>query len=307
MGPEISDLILSVDAGLQRQPVRKDAVLARFAALGNHRAVAIVAAMPAPGGVLDPAAVDRSLVVAHAELQRLHEEFQHGRRVARLLRPLLAALRATGHPGPLRVVDIGCGLGFVLRWLAAHGGLGPEVELVGCDLNGALVAGARRLAQDEGLAVRFVQADAFALATPATVFLSTGVVHHFRGPDLLRFFAAQAAPTTAAFAHWDITPTWAAPLGAWLFHEARMRLPLARHDGILSARRAHPDARLLAAVQVAAPGFAARLFARPHPLLPMLRVLRPVVGLRPALEAPLRAALGRDARLLVDSPARGAR
>jgi SAM-dependent methyltransferase len=304
MSPELSDLILAVDSELRRTPVSRDAVVEALRAADNPRGAAIAATLPARGELLDDEAVDALLVQAHAELQRLHEEFQHGHRVRRLLGPLLAALRATGHTGPLRVVDIGCGLGFVVRWLAAHGGLGDDVELVGCDLNAALVDGAQRLARAEDLRCRFVQADAFALDLPATVYLSTGVVHHFRDAALVRFFAAQATASTRAFAHWDITPTWAAPLGAWLFHQARMRLPLARHDGILSARRAHPDAALLAACQVGAPGFAARLFARPHPLLPMLRVLRPVVGLRPELEAPLRAALGREARLLVDSPAR---
>jgi len=37
--------------------------------------------------------------------------------------------------------------------------------------------------------------------------------------------------------------------GAWLFHYIRMREPLSQHDGVISARRAHTAATLLAAAR----------------------------------------------------------
>ena len=303
MGPEISDLIVRHDpVSLARIPVRRDDVVDTLLAHHNAEAAALVQAMPATDGVLDAAAVDGLLIRAHSELQRLHEEFQHGRRVVRLLRPLIAAIREV-HPGaPVRVVDVGGGLGYVVRWLAASGALGPDVDLVGCDFNTALIAGAQALAAEEQLPCRFVVGNAFAMATPATIHLSTGVVHHFRNDALVDFFAAQAGPENRAFVHYDITPTWAAPVGAWLFHKARMRQPLARHDGILSARRAHSNTTLVQAAKSAAPGMAIGLFEPPHPLLPMLRVLRPVVGVQPALVGPLKAALGPLSRGLVGFP-----
>ncbi|MDG4866112.1 class I SAM-dependent methyltransferase, partial [Streptomyces sp. T-3] len=263
-------------------------------------------------GVLDPAAVDRRLVAVHTELQRLSEELRLGDRIADLLRPLLAAIRATDPAtGRLRVVDVGCGLGHLVRWLAASGALGPDVDLLGVDFNAALVAEAGRLAKDEGLDCRFVQGDAFALAEPATVYVSTGVLHHFRGPDLDAFFAAQDAPGTAAFCHFDIAATGLAPVGAWIFHRARMRDPLGRHDGVVSARRAHDDDTLLRAAAHAG-GMVPLVYEPRGRSNPFCTTIRPVVGLRPALLSPLRAALGAaTSRRLVGapdgSPAGGAR
>jgi hypothetical protein len=105
---EISDLIVDFDPEtLARKPVAKQSVIDALLTEGNRRAARIVAAMPDRGGVLDPDAVDRTLLTAHYELQQMSEEFYHGRRAYELLRPVLAALRAGGAKPPFRVVDIG--------------------------------------------------------------------------------------------------------------------------------------------------------------------------------------------------------
>ncbi|OPC84674.1 methyltransferase type 11 [Embleya scabrispora] len=309
---EVSDLIVDhCPDSLERVPVARADVVATLRAARQFQGARIAARLPVlDGGVLDPAYVDRRLVAVHTELQRLSEELRIPERLAHLLRPLLAAVRSTRDaPDRIRVVDIGCGLGHVVRWLAAHDVLGPGVELVGADLHAALVAEATRLADDEGLPCRFVRANAFRLDTTATtapeaaaartatVYISTGLLHHLRGPDLHAFFAAQASPGTVAFCHYDIATTRIAPFGAWLFHHARMRDPLGRHDGAASARRAHDDTTLLHAAHAA------------HPLVPLIHeptgasnplctTLRPVLGVRPDILAPLRAALGKDARRL---------
>jgi SAM-dependent methyltransferase len=151
-GPEISDAIVSFNPiTLQRKPVKKSDILVQFTELGNHEAVRIVQQIPEQDGALDPAAVDKILITAHCEMQRMSEEFQHGRRVAELLKPILNALRRGGVQSPIRIVDIGCGTGFVVRWLAANGSLGDDVELMGVDFNVALVNEAQRLAAIENL------------------------------------------------------------------------------------------------------------------------------------------------------------
>ncbi|WP_406840739.1 class I SAM-dependent methyltransferase [Streptomyces sp. AHU1] len=297
---EISDLITAVEPHSGRRlPVRRAEVIQQLRESGDERAVRIVAELPSDrDGVLDPHVVDRLLISVHTELQRLSEELRVGERLVHLLGPLFTAIRSTGaRSGPYRLVDVGCGLGYLVRWLAATNALGADVELVGVDLDAALVGEAERLARAEGLGCRFVHGNAFDLPEAATVYVSTGVLHHFRGPALAEFFQAQAATPAHAFCHYDIAATRLAPIGAWVFHHARMRHPLGRHDGVVSARRAHSDETLLRAA--AAPGIRPLLYEPRGSVNPFCTTLRPVIGVRPHLEAPLRLALGRAARRLV--------
>jgi len=301
--PEISDLVVSYDPEtLARIPVKKSEVLARFEALGQRRARQVVAALPARDDVLDPTAVDEVLLRAHGELQRLSEEFQQGRRILEVLRPMLDALRATGAKPPYRVVDVGCGVGYVVRWLAAVGELGDDVELLGYDFNEALVAEGDRLQRLESLDCAIRVGNAFRLDRDEapTIYLSTGVLHHFRGAGLVAFFRNQAH--AEAFFHFDIDPSWLAPIGAWLFHRARMREPLARNDGVRSALRGHTGAALLAAAREGAPELRATLFRVGNKVLPITRTLRPVVGVRPGRWDAWCDALGRRRRLIREQP-----
>ncbi len=281
-GPEVSDAIISFDPEtLERQPVVKSQVIREFKAIGNQTAARIVERIPERGGVLDPHAVDRLLVTAHCEMQRISEEFQHGQRVANLLKPLLNALREGAVERPIRIVDIGCGTGFVVRWLAANEPLGDDVELVGADFNVALVGEARRLAEVEKLPCTFVVANAFRLDHPATIYLSTGILHHFRGRGLVELLSQHERPETCAFIHFDFHPSPMAPLGSWLFHAVRMREPLAKHDGVLSAVRAHRSRDLLETAKTAAPGFVSTIYGTRLWGLPIPRVFHSLVGVRP--------------------------
>lgn len=290
---EISDEILSFDPEtLERLPVRKQDVVEKFASRSNRRAVRIVRGLPERDGILDPDAVDRRLVRVHCEMQRISEEFQHGQRVAEVLRPLLEALRATGVPRPIRIVDVGCGTGFVLRWLAAHGDLGYDVDLVGADYHPALIGEALRLAAIEDLKVTFRVANAFRLDPPGSVYLSTGVIHHFRGPALPAFFQGHERPGTRAFVHFDFLPSFMAPFGSWLFHAVRMRDPLAKHDGVVSAVRAHPADELLRASGEGAPGFVRAMYSTRLGALPIPRAFQALIGLRPDVQDSFLRALG---------------
>jgi SAM-dependent methyltransferase len=297
--PEISDLIVSFDPEtLDRRPVRKRDAVDRLRAAGNRRGARIVERMPDRDGLLEPDFVDALLVRAHTELQRLSEELEHGRRVAELLRPLLSALRENGAGRPLRVVDVGCGTGYVLRWLAAKGELGDDVELIGADYNPALVAEATRLAELERLRVTFVTANAFRLPVGAAVYLTTGVLHHFRGPALAEFFRGHDRPETLGFVHFDFQPSPLAPVGAWVFHAARFREPLARHDGVLSAVRAHDGRTLLEGAKAGAPGFDVAVYGAWLWVLPIPRPFHTLVGVLPRVRPAFVRALGRRAARL---------
>ena len=238
---EISDLIVDFDLNtLQRKPVAKAEAVNALINHGQVRASHVVQNLPDHGGILVESAVDELLIRVHCEMQRLSEEFQHGRRVLELLQHMLDAFAKSGVKGPFRIVDIGSGLGYVIRWLAAfRHELNHQVELVGVDFNEALVGKANALAQQEGLDCRFEVVNAFAMSQPATMFVSTGVLHHFRGKVLHHFFQQHDTPETQGFAHFDFQPTIFAKPGAWVFHKIRMRQPLSHHDGVVSAVRAH--------------------------------------------------------------------
>jgi len=291
---EITDLLVDIGHRGERLPVRRDAVVEICRAHDDRWAARIVAGLPAVGGLLDEGYVDHLLVVVHGEIQRLSEEFRHGARMWAHVQPIVATLRRCGHPPPYRVVDVGCGTGYVVRWLAANTNE-PDVEFVGVDLNPALVNAARTLADREELRCRFEVANVFALDEPATVLISTGVMHHFREGDLARFFAAHERGPTVAFAHIDFQPSPIAPFGAWLFHRTRMRIPLSRHDGIRSAQRAHPPQLLACMAQVNAPGFETWISGRHVRLTPLPCVLTNLIGTRRDLRESLLESLGRRA------------
>ncbi len=294
---EISDLIVAYDSDtLARKPVRAERVLDYFSERRNRTAMRIVRALPLDGEYLNAQAVDDLLLRSHLELQRLNEEMLHGERVLQLLKPILNALRAAKVPPPWRIVDIGCGLGYVIRWLTLRGGLGPEVKLVGVDYNEGLVNCAKRSAEFEGLRCDFSVANAFKLDQPATIYLSSGVLHHFRGAGLQEFFAKQ--DSAQVFLHFDILPTWLAPIGAWIFHQARMRVAMARHDGVLSARRAHSSSTLLNAARTGCPHLRVGIYDGIVKKLPLTHIFHSVVGMTPSLEPACRAQLGKSASRL---------
>jgi len=281
-GPEISDRIVAFDSNtLERAAISKADLMREFQSLNNHDAVRIIELMPAEDdGTIDAEAVDQLLVTVHCEMQRISEEFQHGRRMAQLLNPLLQAIREKESNGPLRVVDIGCGTGFVLRWLAAHRAVPDEVELIGADYHPALVEEARRLAAAENLACEFKVANAFRLDEPASVYISTGILHHFRGTELVELFAQHERPETRAFLHFDFHQSALAPFGSWLFHAVRMRQPLARHDGVLSAVRAYRAEELLSAARTGGPNFISAVYGMRLWGLPIPRAFHSLIGVR---------------------------
>lgn len=289
---EVSDLVVRVDPEhLERLPVRRADVVRSFEAAGDRRGASIVRRLPVDAaGVLDAQAVDALLLRTHAELQRLSVELQVADRVAEVLVPLLQAVGSAG--GRASVVDVGCGLGHVVRTLAARGDLPGSPTLVGCDLVGSLVAAAQRLADDDALPCRFLHADALRLDLRPSVFLSTGVLHHFRRDDLVRFFERQHAAGAQALVHLDVAPTSLTGIGAWLFHRARMREPLARHDGVVSARRAHPDHVLVEALRRGAPTMVPVVVDGRGARCTVLRVLRSVLALRPERVDAFLAGLG---------------
>ena len=277
---ELSDLVVGFGPDGARVPVARAALVEQLERAGDRAAARVARRLPVDGAGMVRA--DELLIAAHCEIQRLSEEFRHGDRMAELLDPLLGALRASGVAPPYRVVDMGCGTGYMVRYLAAARRL-PDAALVGVDMNPALVAEARRLADAEGIDATFECGDAFELEA-AHVVISTGVLHHFPRDSLGALFAAHERAGVLAFAHVDYQPNVLAPIGAWMFHRTRMRIPLARLDGVRSARRAYSVRELAAAAGRATPSFSIGVYGcrlrtvpLPRPLATVVRIRRDVV------------------------------
>ena len=293
--PEITDLIVQHDPHtLQRVKVRKQEVLDTFSRYSNRQAMRAVEGLAEQEGTLDEKGIDRHLLKVHWEMQRLAEEFYHGHRVWELLRVVIASLRKAEVPEIIRIVDVGCGIGYVIRWLAANIPLrGYSIELLGMDLNGTLIREANRLAKAEELPCRFLQGDAFSKEHSGHIFISTGVIHHFRDQDLLQFLGRHEQPETRALLHFDFQPWLLAPVGAWFFHYLRMRTAVARHDGVLSAARAHDARTLTEAARNVLPEFASGIYGAKIWNTPAPRVFHTLIGLRPPLVEDFRRRLGR--------------
>ena len=293
--PEITDLIVEHDPRtLERVKVRKQDVLDTFSRFSNRPALRAVEQLPERGGFLDEKELDRHLLKVHWEMQRLAEEFYHGHRVWELLRVVITSIREAGVRETIRIVDVGCGIGYVIRWMAANIPLDNyRIELAGMDLNSTLINEANRLAGMEGLPCRFLQGDAFSREHSGHIFTSTGVIHHFRGQGLPQFLGRHEQPETQAFLHFDFQPWLLAPVGAWFFHVLRMRTAVARHDGVLSAARAHDGRTLTEAAREVLPEFASGIYGAKIWNTPAPRVFHTLIGLRRPLVTEFRRQLGR--------------
>lgn len=295
--PEITDLIVRHNPRtLEREPVRKQDVLEVFRRFGNRQAVRAVEKLPEWDGVLVETAIDRTMLAVHWEMQRLSEEFYHGDRVWEVLRAAVATLRKIGFLEKIRITDVGCGVGYTPRLLAAKVAAREQgLEFTGVDLNSALIREATRLAEAERLDCKFFHGDAFSSQFAGNIMMSTGVIHHFRGAALEEFLRRHEREETQAFFHFDFQSWLLAPVGSWFFHQLRMRTEIARHDGVLSAARAHSAKTLVEAARKAAPGFASGIYGARIWNTPLPRVFHTLVGIRRPLLEEFRAQLGRRA------------
>jgi SAM-dependent methyltransferase len=143
-----------------------------------------------------------------------------------------------GAPGPLRILDVGCGGGDMLRRIARWARRrGIAVQLTGIDLN-AYAARAAREFTPAGLGITWLTGDAFSYEQPVDVVLSSLFTHHLPEPEIVKFLAWME---NVAQRGWfindlvrDPTPLHLFPVLAAVSGWHRF----VRHDGPVSFRRA---------------------------------------------------------------------
>lgn len=141
---------------------------------------------------------------------------------------------------PLRILDVGCGYGDLLRrierWATERG---IHVQLTGCDLNPDAVAIAEE-ATPKASRVRWVAADVFSLDGhgPVDVIVSSLFTHHLSNGDIVRFVRWME---DRAGIGWFINDLSRAAVPYWLLKTFTNIAGLHRfvqHDGPVSIRRA---------------------------------------------------------------------
>lgn len=90
------------------------------------------------------------------------------------LRPAVDLIARIAHPGPRRVVDLGCGTGSALPLLSARF---PGAELVGVDASAAMLEKARAT----GVATQLAEISTWSPSEPVDVIFSNAALHWIAG------------------------------------------------------------------------------------------------------------------------------
>ena len=153
-------------------------------------------------------------------------------------------------PTPLRVLDIACGGGDVVRRLARYGARhGLAWHIAGCDLSPVAVEHARRCASAENVAVEYFAHDALESPPPGEydAIVCSLFLHHLEVPQAVRLLElmAKTRGVRAIFVS-DLSRSL---LGLTLAHAACRLLsasPVVHIDGPLSVRAAFTPAEAAA-------------------------------------------------------------
>ena len=155
------------------------------------------------------------------------------------MRWLDEVVRASAPGRPLRLVDIGCGYGDMLRrieqWSVSRG---IPMDLIGADINPNAIRAARE-ATPVGSRIQWVLGDVSTAAETQTVDLVTscGVFHHLSEAEIVRLLAWMDSTATVG---WYITDLHRKPVPYRIF-DLLMRGPwwhrFIRPDGLRSIRR----------------------------------------------------------------------
>ncbi len=159
----------------------------------------------------------------------------------RLWLKLLPLLRQQKTGAPLRVMDVGCGDGLMLRQLAVkcqrHG---FPIQPIGCDLSERALAMTATAARRDGLEIELHRVDVTQQALPvdADVIICSLFLHHFSEPQVVAILKQFGSSARRLLLVEDLLRS---PLGyylCWLGVHVLTRSRVVHTDGLLSVRAA---------------------------------------------------------------------
>jgi SAM-dependent methyltransferase len=154
---------------------------------------------------------------------------------------------------PLRILDVGCGGGDMLRRIerwAEHRNI--PVSLVGIDLNPYAGRIAREFSPRNS-SIRWITGDAFSYTEPVDLICSSLLTHHLPEPTIVRFLAWMEASATLG---WFVNDLCRERTPYVLYKLLTMLTPwhpFVRHDGLVSFRRSFREddwSRMIAAAGI---------------------------------------------------------
>ena len=141
---------------------------------------------------------------------------------------------------PVRVLDVACGGGDVLRGIARRAiKSGTNVELHGCDMSSTALDRARARGGD-ALGVTFHELDVLRDPIPAgyDVLCSSLFLHHLRREAAIHLLESLATAARRVLLVQDLRRTRLGYLYAWVGLGVLTRSDVARHDGLVSVAAA---------------------------------------------------------------------
>ncbi len=195
---------------------------------------------------------------SYEEMRDCHASLEQLSALTLASRPTLhwlqALVKAQAPTKPLRILDVGCGGGDMLRSIErwAHK-RGVAVELTGIDINPHAERIAREFTGDNS-SIRWITGDAFSYAEPVDIVLSALLTHHLAEAEIVRFLAWMEATARRG---WFVNDLCREPASYKLYDLLTAVIPwhrFVRHDGLVSFRRSFREddwQRMIAAAGIA--------------------------------------------------------
>lgn len=195
---------------------------------------------------------------SYEEMRACHRSLERLNALTLAARPTLHWLDSvvTTHKpaAPLRILDVGCGGGDMLRRIARWARRrNIAVSLTGIDLNPYAERIAREFSPPNS-AIRWITGDAFSYAEPVDLICSSLLTHHLTEPIIVRFLAWMEATATRGWFVNDLCRERTPYVLYKLLTTLTPWHPFVRHDGLVSFRRSFREddwSRMIAAAGIA--------------------------------------------------------